>query len=222
MPLKLERREIIGHMKKFVISAEEILDLKDDLESRIVERAKGSGLRPTSVQDARLALELKKKEHKKLWNDIGKKYYPFLMDIQITHLQRELATPVRKPPVAHATPVRREVATIAEPVLSGEVVEPEPEPETKPEERDLEVEMMRLGREAGWDLPPIPGETRKQYFKRLKKYKRGKKSSSCCGSKPRMKKKQTTSSLKPQMDIGFTVSANSPHRNQKFLTINFR
>ena len=205
MPPKLERREIIRNMKKFVTSAEEILDLKDDLESRIVERAKGSGLRPTSVQDARLALELKKKEHKKLWNDIGKKYYPFLMDIQITHPPVARMSTVRDPPVARATPVRKPpelLATIAEPVLSGEVVEPGPEPESepekKPEERDLEVEMMRLGREAGWDLPPIPGETRKQYFKRLKKYERGKKSRSCCGSRPRMKKKQTKRRNKKQ------------------------
>ena len=105
--------------------------------------------------------------------------------------------------MVNAIPVQQSVppellALIAEPVLSGEVVEPEPEPETKPEERDLEVEMMRLGREAGWDLPPIPGETRKQYFKRLKKYERGKKSSSCCGSKPRMKKKQTKRRNKKQ------------------------
>ena len=107
--------------------------------------------------------------------------------------------------MVNAIPVQQSVppellALIAEPVLSGEVVEPgpEPEPETKPAERDLEVEMMRLGREAGWDLPPIPGETRKQYFKRLKKYERGKKSSSCCGSKPRMKKKQTKRRNKKQ------------------------
>jgi hypothetical protein len=100
--------------------------------------------------------------------------------------------------MVNAIPVQEYVppklhALIAEPVLSGEVVElePEPEPETKPEERDLVDEMMKLGREAGWDLPPIAGETWKNYFKRLIKYKRGKKSRGCCGSRPRMKKKQT-------------------------------
>jgi hypothetical protein len=105
--------------------------------------------------------------------------------------------------MVNAIPVQQSVppellALIAEPVLSGEVVEPgpepEPEPETKPE-RDLVDEMMKLARGEGWDLPPIPGETRKKYFKRLEKYKKGKRSS-CCGSRPR--KKQTKRRNKKQ------------------------
>ena len=153
MPPKLKRREIIEHMEKFVNSAKEILDLKDDLESRIVERAKGSGLIPTSVQDARLALELKKKEHKKLWNDIGEKYYPFLMGIQFPHLQREHATPVRKPPVARAT------------VELGPSHRPPPQSEPEPE--------------------PVKSRSRRRC-------------SGCCGSRPRMKKKQTKRRNKKQ------------------------
>jgi hypothetical protein len=116
----------------------------------------------------------------------------------------------------NAIPVQESVppelrTLIAEPILSGEVVEPEqepepepepelisgevlePEPETKPEERDLVDEMMKLGREAGWELPPKPGETWENYFKRLIiESKRGKKSKGCCGSRPRagMKKKK--------------------------------
>ena len=100
----------------------------------------------------------------------------------------------------NAIPVQESVpqnlhALIAEPVLSGEVVEPEPEPETKSEERDLADEMMKLGQGKGWELPPIAGETRKNYFKRLKK---SKKSSGCCGSRPRMKKKRTKMRNKKQ------------------------
>jgi hypothetical protein len=167
MPPKLERREIIGHMKKFVISAEEILDLKDDLESRIVERAKGSGLRPTSVQDARLALELKKKEHKKLWNDIGKKYYPFLMDIQITHLQRELATPVRRPPVIRDTaePAPPYSPTRGIPLVRVPTPSHRPPPQSEPEPEKSRSRRRRSG---------------------------------CCGSRPKMKKKQTKMRNKKQ------------------------
>jgi hypothetical protein len=106
----------------------------------------------------------------------------------------------------NAIPVQESVppelhALIAEPILSGEVVEPEqgpepepelePEHETKPAERDLVDEMMKIGREAGWELPPRPGETWENYFKRLIiESKRGKKSRSCYGSRPRMKKKK--------------------------------
>ena len=157
MPPKLKRREIIGHMKKFVNSAEEILDLKDDLESRIVERAKGSGLRPTSVQDVRLALELKKKEHKKLWNDIGKKYYPFLMSIQFPHLQRERAIPVREPPYS----LTRGIPLVPEPTHQRPPPQSEPEPE------------------------PVKSRSRRRR-------------SGCCGSRPRMKKKQTKRRNKKQ------------------------
>ena len=77
MPPKLERRKIIGDMKQFVNSAGEILDLKDELESRIVDSANGSGLRPTSVQDARLALELNKREHKNCGRILGKNIIHF-------------------------------------------------------------------------------------------------------------------------------------------------
>ena len=173
MPLKLERREIIGHMKKFVISAEEILDLKDDLESRIVERAKGSGLRPTSVQDARLALELKKKEHKKLWNDIGKKYYPFLMDIQFPHLQREHATHVRKPPVARATPVRTGVTrNTAEP--GHQRPPPQSEPEPEPEPVKSRSRRSCLGKSSScWGRARMKNkQTKRRNKKQTKKYKR--------------------------------------------------
>lgn len=159
MPPKLERREIIRNMKKFVTSAEEILDLKDDLESRIVERAKGSGLRPTSVQDARLALELKKKEHKKLWNDIGKKYYPFLMDIQITHPPVARMSTVRDPPVA------RDTAELAPPYRPTPSHRPPPQSEPEPE--------------------PVKSRSRRRR-------------SGCCGSRPRMKKKQTKRRNKKQ------------------------
>ena len=63
-----------------IASAEEILDLKEELESRVVERAKGSGLRPTSVEEAKKKLEEKKENHKKLWDSIRGNYEPFLME----------------------------------------------------------------------------------------------------------------------------------------------
>ena len=97
--------------------------------------------------------------------------------------------------------VRDPRVVMADHVLEGTPVlvhepelEPEPEPETKPEEIDLVAEQMRRGREAGGlELAPIPGETPKQYHKRLKKYRKNKRNS-CCGSRPReessMKKKK--------------------------------
>ena len=118
------------------------------------------------------------------------------------HIELVERSAVNAIPVQESVPPElREL--IAEPILSGEVLEPEPEPisgevlepepepETKPEERDLVDEMMKLGSQAGWELPKIPGETWENYFKRLMKAKRGEKSRSWCGSRPRMKKKNT-------------------------------
>lgn len=79
--MSLKRREVIKDLKDLVTSAEEILDLKDELESRIVERGKGSGLRPTSVVEAKEKLELKKRQHKELWKKIKANYEPFLMEL---------------------------------------------------------------------------------------------------------------------------------------------
>jgi hypothetical protein len=111
----------------------------------------------------------------------------------------------------NAIPVQESVppelrTLIAEPILSGEVVEPEQEPEpepelepeqeTKPEERDLVAEQMRSGLEAGHpDLPIRTGESWEAYYRRLREHhKRLKRQGSrgCCGSRPRagMKKKK--------------------------------
>jgi len=79
--MSLKRREVIKDLKDLVNSAEEILDLKDELEFRIVERGKGSGLRPTSVVEAKEKLELKKRQHKELWKKIKANYEPFLMEL---------------------------------------------------------------------------------------------------------------------------------------------
>ena len=76
----LKRRKVIKDLKKLIASAEEILDLKEELESRIVERAKGSGLRPTSVEEVKQKLEEKKEKHKQLWDLIRGSYEPFLME----------------------------------------------------------------------------------------------------------------------------------------------
>lgn len=79
--MSLKRRKVIKDLKDLVTSAEEILDLKDELEFRIVERGKGSGLRPTSVVEAKEELELKKRQHKELWKKIKANYEPFLMEL---------------------------------------------------------------------------------------------------------------------------------------------
>ena len=124
-----------------------------------------------------------------------------------SHLRNHIELVERS--AVNAIPVQESVppelhALIAEPILSGEVLEPEPEPEpepgaepepeTKPEERDLVDEMMKLGRKAGWELPKIPGETWENYFKRLKEAKGREKSRSSRVPKPSegssMKKKK--------------------------------
>ena len=130
--MSLKRREVIKDLKDLVNSAEEILDLKDELEFRIVERGKGSGLRPTSVVEAKEKLELKKRQHKELWKKIKANYEPFLMEL----IQSQ-------PPY---TP-------------QGLQSEPEPEPEPEPRRK----------------RPP----------------KKSRGVNSCCGSRVKMKKKQT-------------------------------
>ena len=84
--MSTKRREIIEDLKKLITSAEEVLDLKDQL--RITQgRAANAGdwnagpLRPVSVGDAVCKLELKKREHERLWNKIKGNYEPFLMEI---------------------------------------------------------------------------------------------------------------------------------------------
>ena len=205
MPPKLERREIIEHMKKYVISAEEILDLKDDLESRIVDRAKGSGLRPTSVQDARLALELKKKEHKNLWKDIEKKYYPFLMDIQITQplattIPVANATPVRNPPVARATPVRNPPVANATPVREPPIARMTPV-RNPPVARDTADPDPPYSPTRGIPLVRVPTPSYRpppQSEPEPVKSRSRRRRSGCCGSRPRMKKRQTKRRNKKQ------------------------
>tara|TARA_Y100001970_G_C14230531_1_gene858349 strand:+ start:2279 stop:2734 length:456 start_codon:yes stop_codon:yes gene_type:complete len=75
--MSLKRRGILEDLKKLITSAEEVLELKEDLESSIVERGKGSGLRPTSVVEARKKLKEKKTEHKLLLENIIGKYEQF-------------------------------------------------------------------------------------------------------------------------------------------------
>lgn len=98
----LKRREIIEDLKQLITSAEEVLDLKEELESRIVERGKGSGLRPNSVESVRSLLEKKKRSHKQLWNDINKKYGPLLMEIIPTPPQVQ-SEPVPEPELVSAS-----------------------------------------------------------------------------------------------------------------------
>jgi coenzyme F420-reducing hydrogenase alpha subunit len=98
----LKRREIIEDLKQLITSAEEVLDLKEELESRIVERGKGSGLRPNSVESVRSLLEKKKRSHKQLWNDINKKYGPLLMEIMPTRSQVQ-SEPVPEPELVSAS-----------------------------------------------------------------------------------------------------------------------
>ena len=132
-----KRRKVIGDLKKLITSAEEILDLKDELESRIVERGKGSGLRPTSVAEAAEQLELKKRQHKILLNKIKDNYEPFLMElIQI--------------PLPYTPP---------QPPYTPQGLQNEPEPEPEPQRK----------------RPP----------------KKSRGLNSCCGSRVKMKKKQT-------------------------------
>lgn len=75
----IDRRGAIENMKKLVAMSEEILDLKDYLEMATVERGKGSGLLPHSVEDMKRKLEAKKREHKQLWTSIETEYIPFIM-----------------------------------------------------------------------------------------------------------------------------------------------
>tara|TARA_Y100001958_G_C21218359_1_gene543729 strand:- start:261 stop:1139 length:879 start_codon:yes stop_codon:yes gene_type:complete len=91
---------------------------------------------------------------------------------------------------------------VADPILEGAPIlvpehEPEPEPEpgaepepeTKPEERDLVAEQMEGN--TGWEGEIIAGETLESHLRRQRKKNKKNNKSCWCGSRPRMKKKQT-------------------------------